>query len=145
MIIDDDLRAFIERLRVGRLGTVDEHARPHVVPVCFAVRGDTVYIAIDEKPKAADYARLRRSRNIAANPRVQLLFDEYDDVDWTKLRYVQLRGVARIIDGGEEHDAAVALLRHRYRQYVEMALEARPVIAIDVERVVQWRGDKLTD
>src|SRR3954451_12922630 len=131
MIIDDELRAFIERQRVARFATTDEHARPHIVPVCFAVRGDAAYIAIDEKPKTADYARLRRLRNIAVNPQVQMLFDEYDNVDWSRLRYVQLRGSARIIESGEEHDAAVALLRHRYRQYVEMALESRPVIGVD--------------
>ena len=84
-------------------------------------------------------------RNIVANPQVQLLFDEYDDADWTKLRYVQLRGVARIIHSGEEHDAAIALLRHRYTQYAEMALESRPVIAVDVQQVVEWRADRLTD
>ena len=141
MIIGDDARGFIEGHRVGRLGTVDERGRPHVVPVCFALRGDVVYIAIDEKPKTADYRRLRRLRNIAANPQVQVLFDEYDDADWSRLRYVQLRGHARIIERGEEHDAAVALLRVRYVQYVEMALQSRPVIAIDVERVVEWRED----
>jgi PPOX class probable F420-dependent enzyme len=115
------------------------------VPVCFGLRGDTVYIAIDEKPKTGDYTRLRRLRNIAANPQVQLLFDEYDDTDWSRLRYVQLRGTARIIERGEEHDGAVALLRHRYQQYVEMALESRPVIVVDVERVVEWSADRLND
>src|SRR5438045_5141057 len=59
MIIGEDTRTFIDRQRVGHLATVDEHARPHIVPICFALRGDTVYIAVDEKPKTADYSRLR--------------------------------------------------------------------------------------
>jgi PPOX class probable F420-dependent enzyme len=109
------------------------------VPVCFALDGDTAYSAIDEKPKR-EGAPLRRLRNIAANPHVQLLFDVYDDTDWTRLLYVQLRGRARIIDAGEEHARAIALLRARYQQYETMDLELRPVIAIDVERVVEWRG-----
>jgi hypothetical protein len=54
------------------------------------------------------------------------------------LRFVQLRGAARIIEQGEEHVRAIALLRARYAQYETMALESRPVIAIDVERVVEW-------
>src|SRR5437868_14592476 len=144
MAITDVTRRFIDRQRTARLATVDEHARPHIVPICFALRGDTVYIAIDEKPKTADYQRLRRLRNIAVNPQVQLLFDEYDDVDWTKLRYVQLRGVARIIHSGEEHDAAIVLLRHRYERYGMMALEARPLIAVEVQQVVAWRADRRT-
>src|SRR5689334_9071592 len=138
MIIAAEVRAFIESERVARLATVDERGRPHVVPICFALVGDVLYSAIDEKPKRGDYARLRRLRNIGANPQVQVLFDVYDDGDWSRLRYVQLRGTARVIDGGDEHAAAIAALRARYRQYAGMALEVRPVIAVDVVLVVGW-------
>ncbi len=138
MLIDLDLRAFIDSQRVGRLGTVDERGRPHLVPVCFALEGDTVCSAIDEKPKRG--GMLRRLRNIAANPEVQLLFDLYDDGDWMRLRYVQLRGTARIIESGDEHTRAIVMLRARYTQYASMALELSPVIAIKVERVVDWRS-----
>jgi PPOX class probable F420-dependent enzyme len=75
MIIDPETRAFIDSQRVARLATVDVHAHPHVVPICFALEGDTLYTPIDEKPKHGDYTRLRRLRNIAANPNVQVLFD----------------------------------------------------------------------
>ncbi|MDP9237841.1 MAG: TIGR03668 family PPOX class F420-dependent oxidoreductase [Chloroflexota bacterium] len=138
MIIDPEARRFVESQRVGRLATADERGRPHVVPICFALDGATLYTPIDEKPKAGDYTRLRRLRSIAVNPHVQVLLDLYDDADWSCLRYVQLRGTARVIDGGEEHTRAIALLRARHEQYVAMKLDARPVIAVDVERVVQW-------
>jgi PPOX class probable F420-dependent enzyme len=138
MPLDAELRAFIDAQRVARLATVDERGRPHAVPVCFALEGDTMYSAIDEKPKRG--TTLRRLRNIAANPQVQLLLDVYDDTDWTRLRYVQLRGSARIIDADEEHALAIALLRARYAQYASMALETRPVIAVDIDRVIEWRG-----
>jgi PPOX class probable F420-dependent enzyme len=137
MIIDEPLRAFIESQRVGRLATVDEQGRPHAVPVCFALYRDVIYSAIDEKPKRAG-AKLRRLRNIEANPNVMLLLDVYEDADWSRLRYVQLRGRAHVIEGGYEHARAIALLRARYAQYAAMALEARPVIAFEVERVVSW-------
>ncbi len=138
-VIDEPIRAFIEAQRVARLATVDAANRPHVVPICFALDGDTLYSAIDEKPKSGDPMRLRRVRNIEANPHVQVLFDVYDDADWTRLRYVQLRGVARVVRDTEEHARAVDALRDRYPQYLRMSLEARPVIAIDVRRVVGWR------
>ena len=138
MIIDAETRAFVLTQRVARLATVDEASRPHIVPICFALDADVVYSAIDEKPKRGDYARMRRLRNIAANPQVQVLFDVYDDGDWSRLRYVQLRGTARIISAGDEHARALVLLRERYAQYAAMALESRPVIAIDVVRVVGW-------
>ncbi len=139
MIITDDLRRFLGTQRVARLGTVDEAGRPHLVPICFALGGDVLYSAIDEKPKRGDYARLRRLRNIAANPHVQVLLDVYDD-DWSRLRYVQLRGVARVIEPGDTHSRAVSLLRVRYDQYRGMALESRPIIAVDVQRAVGWRA-----
>jgi PPOX class probable F420-dependent enzyme len=115
MHIDAQLRTFIDSRRVARLATVDGHGRPHVVPVCFVLDGDTAYSAIDEKPKRG--GTLRRLLNIAANPEVQLLLDVYDDADWARLRYVQLRGVARILEPGDEQAQAIALLRSRYPQY----------------------------
>jgi len=36
---------------VARLATVGADGRPHVVPVCFALDGDMLYTAVDEKPK----------------------------------------------------------------------------------------------
>jgi PPOX class probable F420-dependent enzyme len=135
--MNDDVRKFIEEQRVGRLATVDDAGAPHVVPVCFVLDSDVVYSAIDEKPKRG--GRLRRLRNIEGNSSVQLLFDVYEE-DWVQLRYVQLRGRGRIIDGGEEHRRAIGLLRARYEQYRAMDLESRPVIAVDVARVVEWRG-----
>ena len=138
MKVGGAVHAFIQGQRIARLATVDARGRPHVVPVCFALAGDTAYSAIDEKPKRG--SELRRIANIRANPQVQLLVDVYDDADWSRLRYVQLRGVARIIESGEEHERAIALLRARYAQYASMALESRAVIAIDVERIVEWRG-----
>lgn len=140
MVISDRVRAFVEAQRVARLATVDAEGRPHVVPICFALAGDVLYSPIDEKPKRDDYGQMRRLRNIAANPRVQVLIDVYDDGDWERLRYAQLRGAARVIEGGDEHAEAIALLRARYRQYRAMELERRPMIAVDVRRVVEWQA-----
>jgi PPOX class probable F420-dependent enzyme len=146
MDIELDTRRFIEAQRVARLATVDAYGRPHVVPVCFALDVETLYIAVDEKPKRGDDRRLRRLRNIEANPNVQVLIDIYDDIDWSQLRYVQLRGTARIIEPGhDEHGRAIAVLRRRYAQYREMALESRPIIAIDVARAVDWRASTATE
>ena len=42
---------FLAGRRVGHLATADARAAPHLVPVCFVVGGDTLYITIDQKPK----------------------------------------------------------------------------------------------
>jgi PPOX class probable F420-dependent enzyme len=127
----------LHRARVGHLATADRTGVPHVVPVCFAFDGRTVYSAIDEKPKRASPRRLRRVRNINANPRVALIVDEYNE-DWRRLRYVLVRGTARILERGAEHARAIMLLRRKYPQYRLMRLEGRPVLRITPRRLVVW-------
>ena len=107
------------------------------MPVCFAVRGETLYITIDEKPKRKTGAALKRLRNIAENPAVAITVDRYDE-DWSLLGWVMLHARAEILAGGEEHDAAQALLRRRYPQLVPMAIANQPVIAARIERVTSW-------
>ena len=122
--------------RLGRLATADAAGAPHVVPVCFALEGATLYITIDEKPKRGPRT-LKRLRNIGENPRVAFVADRYDE-DWQRLGWVMLRGRAEIIDAGSEHDRAQALLRQHYTQYRAMQLDGLPVIAIRIERVTSW-------
>ena len=131
-------RRFVEAQRVARLASADRRAVPHVVPVCFGLAGDAVYITIDEKPKQVGRP-LKRLRNIADNPRLAMVFDRYDE-DWRRLAWVMLHGRAEILADGAEHDRAQALLRERYPQLVTMQIEALPVIVLRIERVVSW-GD----
>ena len=130
-------RAFLAARRVGHLATADAAGAPHVVPVCYAVEGATLYITIDEKPKGA--RPLKRLRNIAENPAVAVVVDRYDE-DWTRLGWVMLRGRAEVLVDGSEHDAAQALLRGRYPQLRAMTIEGLPVIALRVAAVARW-GD----
>ncbi|MGC2525066.1 MAG: TIGR03668 family PPOX class F420-dependent oxidoreductase, partial [Stellaceae bacterium] len=132
----------VEHRRIGHLATADASGAPHVVPVCFVVKNEAVYITIDQKPKG-DPRALKRLRNIAANPSAALAVDHYDE-DWTRLGWVMLRGHAEILDSGAEHDMAQKLLRERYPQYRRMELADLPVIAIRIERVTSW-GDLSPD
>jgi PPOX class probable F420-dependent enzyme len=135
-MLTEPQRRFLEACRVGHLATADARGRPHVVPVCYAIAENALYVTIDEKPKG-DPRALKRLRNIAENPAVAVTVDRYDD-DWPRLGWVMLRGPAEILDAGEEHDRAQSLLRARYRQYRDMALAGLPVIALRIERVASW-------
>jgi PPOX class probable F420-dependent enzyme len=128
-------RRFVEAQRVAHLATADRQAVPHVVPVCFSLLEDSVYITIDEKPKGS--RPLKRVRNIGENPHATIVFDRYDE-DWRRLGWVMLQGGAEILPSGSEHDRAQALLRERYRQLAAMQIAALPVIALRIERVVSW-------
>ena len=117
-------RGFLADRRVGHLATADREGVPHVVPVCFAVSESTAYVTIDEKPKS-DRAPLKRVRNIMENPAAAFVADRYDD-DWSLLGWVMLRGRARILSSGAEHDDAQARLRHRYPQLEPMQISTLP-------------------
>jgi PPOX class probable F420-dependent enzyme len=136
-------RRFVDTRRIGHLATADASAVPHVVPVCFGLSGDRLYITIDRKPKRDRDQPLKRLSNIAANPRVAIVFDRYDE-DWRRLAWVMLHGPADILAAGAEHDRAQALLRSRYPQLDAMPIGDLPVIAIAIERVASW-GDLVTD
>src|SRR4051812_43864155 len=109
-------RALFGSARVARLATVGGDGRPHVVPITFALDGDTLYTAVDHKPKRT--SRLRRLENVAANPRVSVLADHYDDRDWSALWWARADGVARIVASNDPQLAElVALLQSRYEEY----------------------------
>ncbi|MBI2766851.1 MAG: TIGR03668 family PPOX class F420-dependent oxidoreductase [Chloroflexi bacterium] len=128
----------VESCRIAHLGTLARDGRPHLVPVCFAHLDGQFAIVVDEKPKRP--GELARVRNIARDPRVTLLFDHYDDADWTRLAWVRVEGEARVLARGDSWPAALVALRARYPQYRAMALEGLPLIAITPTRVVTWRA-----
>jgi PPOX class probable F420-dependent enzyme len=133
---------FLLTARVGRLGTVDPEARPHVLPVCFALFAGCIYLPLDEKPKRVADGRLRRVQNIVANPAVCLTVDRYSE-DWAELAWLQVRGTAKILQtDADQHVGALVALRGRYPQYQRMALEQRPMLEIWPERIVSWRVNR---
>lgn len=138
MALPAPLAALTVEGRVARLATLDETGHPHLVPVCYATDGRAYYSAIDRKPKRTPPERLRRVRNIRANPRVALLFDHYEE-DWRGLRYVMVQGQAELLSGGPEWEAARGLLEAKYPQYAAMPLGAGGLmIKITPERVIAW-------
>jgi len=120
--------------RVARLATLDPDGRPHLVPIVFALDGDTLYSAVDRKPKRS--RKLRRIENARARPDVTILVDHYEE-DWSQLWWIRLRGHARVLDDGEERDRALALLEEKYPQYRSEPPDG-PVLAVDVTDVREW-------
>jgi PPOX class probable F420-dependent enzyme len=118
---------------VARLATIGRDGRPHLVPIVFAMEGDTLYSAVDAKPKRSRV--LRRIENARRDPHVAVLVDHYDD-DWSQLWWVRLDGMARVLDSGAEAQRAIELLQDKYPQY-EDAPPTMPVLAV---AVVTWRS-----
>ena len=135
-MLNDAQRIFLDTQRVGHLATADAAGVPHVVPVCYGVHGDALYIAIDQKPKRTDRT-LKRLRNIAANPQIAVTVDRYEE-DWSRLAWVMLRGRAEILTAGCEYVAAQLLLTARYPQLAAMHIADLPVIALRIANIASW-------
>lgn len=129
-------RARFEQARVARLATVSAGGSPHLVPIVFVVDGTSLITAVDSKPKSTTH--LRRLDNIAANPQVCVLVDEYAE-DWTMLWWARADGRARV-ERTHDVDALVA----RYPQYRDSPPDG-PVIVIDVDHWSGWSARRGSD
>lgn len=135
-------RRFLDAPRVT-LGTVRPDGAPHLVPITFAAcAADTVVFAVDHKPKSTQ--RLARLANLAAQPAVCLLADEWS-TDWTRLWWARADGRAvQLAADDARRAAALAALAARYPQYREQP-PAGPVVWIDVHTWSGWSGGNSAD
>ncbi len=134
LIHQEEIARLLRSSRSATLGTVDERGRPHLVPIVFAYHDGRLYTAVDHKPKSS--YRLKRLRNIAANPHVSVLVDHYDD-DWTRLWWIRIDGPARLVDSGARFQSALALLAGKYEPYAAQPPPG-PVIEVRVENIRAW-------
>lgn len=132
------MRHRVAAARVARLATLGTAGAPQLVPFCFVLEagGDTLYSAVDDKPKRT--RRLQRMRNAARDPRVSVLVDHYED-DWSRLWWARLDGRARELAAGAEAERALDLLAGKYPQYREHR-PAGPVLRVDVDRWTCWEA-----
>jgi PPOX class probable F420-dependent enzyme len=129
-----EARARFVEARVAYLATTDSTGVPHVVPITFAVEADRIYTAVDAKPKRP--GPLKRFANVAANARVAILVDAYDE-DWSALWWARADGIASVLTTGASLEHALGLLRARYPQYQGTRLSG-PAIVVRVERWSGW-------
>ena len=142
-LLSSDQRAFLESARRAVLATIAPDGHPRLVPICFVVAGEPpiLYTPIDDKPKRDDDPlALARVRDIAADPRVTILVERWDE-DWTRLAWLRAEGRATLLEPGTEHaehSAAVAALRVKYSQYETHRLGQSPQIRVTLDRVISW-------
>jgi len=125
---------------VARMATVGPGGTPHLVPIVFALLGEhTLVSAVDHKRKRT--TALRRLANIAQNPAVSLLVDEYGD-DWDQLWWARADGLARVVTPDMEPELRVEAIDTLVARYVQYA-QWRPsgdLIVVDVQRWSGWRA-----
>ena len=103
--------------------------------------GDTVYSAVDDKPKTS--TNLQRLTNIEANAAACVLADHYDD-DWSTLWWVRADGTARTALAEREREQAVAALRAKYAHYQTHRLDGW-ILAIDITAWSGWAASGVLD
>ncbi|HET7876425.1 MAG TPA: TIGR03668 family PPOX class F420-dependent oxidoreductase [Methylomirabilota bacterium] len=138
--LSPSVTGFLSAGRVGHLGTADASGQPLVVPICYAWDGRHLYSALDAKPKSTGAMQLKRIRNIRDNPKVSVVIDHYDE-DWTRLRWVILRGRAEVLTAGADFSRGVDLLLAKYPQYRAMGLarETGVLIRVTPDGVSEWQ------
>jgi PPOX class probable F420-dependent enzyme len=120
---------FLRWARVARLACIAPDGSPRVVPVCPALDGEDVVVAL-----MADSAKLR---NVARDGRVALVVDDYRE-DWDANAGLMLRGRARFLEG-EAWRRARSLLYEKFTQYEHLApIERDAIVSITVDHASSW-------
>ncbi len=104
------------------------------MPVTFAVDGEFLFTMVDQKPKTT--TALQRLTNIAQQPVVSLLVDNYD-ADWSQLWWVRIDGEASVVESGLNWSLAQRLLMSKYPQYLADP-PIGPAIVVAIERITTW-------
>ena len=130
----DELRRRFASSPVAHLATVRSDGGPHVVPLVFALVADTVYSAVDAKPKRSP--ELQRLANIRLDPRCALLVDHYED-DWRRLWWVRADGRGEVVDAASGAHPGIGALIQRFPQYRDEP-PSGPLLVMTVERWSGW-------
>jgi PPOX class probable F420-dependent enzyme len=129
-----ELRRLFAASPVARLSTVRPDGGPHVVPMVFALVEDTVYSAVDAKPKRS--RALQRLANIRSDPRCALLVDHYED-DWRRLWWVRADGTGEVVDAPPAQHPGLRALVQRFREYRDEP-PSGPLLVVTVRRWTGW-------
>jgi len=133
--VSSKARIRFEESDVGVLATVNHDGSPHLVPITFALTGDTLVTGVDHKPKRT--LALQRLANIRHNPRVSVLVQHYAP-DWSTLWWARADGTATLIEPEDRrHRVAAELLAERYVQYREHPIRGY-IIEIEIEHWAEW-------
>jgi PPOX class probable F420-dependent enzyme len=129
-----ELRRRFASSPVARLSTVRPDGGPHVVPVVFALIDETVFSAVDAKPKRS--TNLQRLANVRAAPRCALLVDHYED-DWRRLWWVRADGTGEVVDAPPAEHPGVQALAERFPQYRDEP-PSGPLLVVTVQKWTGW-------
>jgi PPOX class probable F420-dependent enzyme len=138
---DEEVTAFIERSRTCTMATNGPSGHPHLVAMWYAVVDGQVWF--ETKAKSQKVQNLKRDDRITVSIEDGLTYDT--------LRGVALEGRAVIVDDADALWKVGVSVFERYtgpyteemRPFVEVMLNKRVAVRVDVERVRSWDHTKL--
>jgi uncharacterized protein len=118
---------FLKTHEVCRLATASKDAKPHVVPVIYALDGENVIIAIDYGTK--------KLKNLRENRSVALVVDEYHPN-----KAVMLEGECEILERGKEYLRLLRVLFDRFEFYRKnpWGEGESPILKVKPTKAVIW-------
>jgi len=118
---------FLRAHEVCRLATASKDARPHVVPVIYALEGEDILIAIDYGTK--------KLGNLRQNKRVALVVDDYHPN-----HAVMVEGNCEILERGKEYLRLLQVLFDRFETYRKhpWGEGESPILKIKPTKAVTW-------
>lgn len=131
----EQVERFLAEQHVGRMGTIDAHGYPHVVPMWHTMVDRWLYISFRTAGK-------QKLTNLRRNPKMSYTVDAGDDV--STYRGVLLRGDAEFVTDpallARYHEAW--LYRHfgtpQHPYYRMLTSVERTVIRVEPAQVVTW-------
>jgi pyridoxamine 5'-phosphate oxidase family protein len=93
---DEEREYLTSGARLGRLATVGPGGMPHVVPTAFRYnqQQDTIDVG------GHDFAKRKKYRDVLRSPKVAFVIDDIASVSPWRVRGIEVRGVAEVLDTG---------------------------------------------
>jgi pyridoxamine 5'-phosphate oxidase family protein len=114
--------AYLQSQRLGRLATVGPNGQPHVVPVGFRYNPDEDTIDTG----GHSVASTKKYRDALRSPRVAFVVDDLASVDPWRVRGIEVRGDAEVLDNGGQQIGpgfAAEMIRIRPRRIVSWGID----------------------
>ena len=138
---DEEITAFVERSRNCTLATIGPSGQPHLVAMWYAV--------VDGQLWFETKAKSQKARNLLRDDRATVLIEDGDTYD--TLRGVSFEGRAVVVDDPDALWKVGVSVWERYtgpytdemKPFVEMMLNKRVAVRLDVSRTRSWDHRKL--
>lgn len=141
VMTDEEIVVFVDQSRVATMATIGADGTPHLVAMWYAV--------IDGQIWFETKAKSQKAVNLGRDPRVTVLVESGHTYD--SLKGVSFEGTATVVDDADALWKVGVSVWERYtgpyteqmRPFVEIMLNKRVAVRVDVNRARSWDHGKL--